>query len=168
MATIEDRLAAVEERLAAVEDRLAIAALIAAYGPAADAGDGAALAALFTADAVYEGPDFRFAGRAALAALVAFPTHREWMAKGVAHVLGPHRIEVAGDGATARGHSLALVRGQEGWAAARVSANLWTFRRTEAGWRIATRTNRPLDGRTEARALLALPEGAGAGPAAAP
>lgn len=142
-------------RLGALEDRLAIAALIAAYGPAVDAGDGAALAALFTGDAVYEGPDFRFAGGAALAALVDFPTHRDWMARGVAHLLTPHRIEVAGDTATAHGHSVALVHAPEGWQAARVSANAWTFRRTPEGWRIAARVNRPLDGAAAARALLA-------------
>ncbi|MCL4186250.1 MAG: nuclear transport factor 2 family protein [Rhodobacteraceae bacterium] len=145
----------IEARLAAIEDRLAIADLIAAFGPAADAGDGAALAALFTPDAVYEGPDFRFAGRDALAALVGFPTHRDWMTRGVAHVLSPHNIAVTGDAATARGHSVVFLRDGEGWTVARASANAWAFRRTTEGWRIAGRVNHPLDGSAEARALLA-------------
>ena len=42
----------------------------------------------------------------------------------------------------------------DGFAVARVSANRWELVRTGEGWRIETRTNRPLDGGAEPRALL--------------
>ncbi len=49
--TVEERLAALEHRLRRVEDELAISHLMASYGPLVDAGDGEAVAALWTEDA---------------------------------------------------------------------------------------------------------------------
>lgn len=148
-------------RLQAVEDRLAIEDLIARYGPAVDAGDGARLAADWTEDAAYTGKDFAFTGRDSIAALTDFPTHQDFMAAGCAHVMGPHAIDIDGDSATARGTSLVVIHDAHTglWQLRRASANLWHFRRKDGIWRISARVNRLLDGAQDARALL-VPQGA--------
>ena len=144
----------ITERLQRIEDRLAIADLIAGYGPAVDAGDGAAAAAAWAEDGDYRVGDHVFAGRAGVARVVLEPTHIGYMAQGCAHVLSPHVITVQGDHATARGHSCVFVRSGDGWQAARISANRWTFQRMADGWRVTLREARLLDGSADARALL--------------
>ncbi|WP_157966228.1 nuclear transport factor 2 family protein [Oceanibium sediminis] len=146
-----------ETRLRAIEDRLAIADIIAGYGPAADALDEASLGADWAEDATYTAGEHRFEGRAAIAGITGYATHQGYVAQGCAHVLGPHRIEVDGDTATARGHSVVFLHDAPGWRAERVSANLWHFARTPEGWRITGRENRLLNGDAAAHALLARP-----------
>lgn len=147
-----DELAA---RLRALEDRAAIAALIASYGPLADRGDAAGVAALWVADGVYAVDGFPEArGHAAIAALITGPAHRALMERGCAHLLGPPAIELDGDRATARCHSVVLARSGEHWEPVRVAANRWDLRRTGDGWRVARRDNALLDGRAQARALF--------------
>lgn len=146
-----------ESRLRAVEDRLAIADLIAAYGPAADTCDGRAIADLWTEDGRYIiGGDWVLDGAQGIAALTEFDQHRDYVARGCAHVLSPHRITVEGDSAHAQGYSMVLThdaaRGR--WVLARVSANRWHFSRHPEGWRTVTRQADLLDGADRARALL--------------
>lgn len=156
-----DLLDRLEARIAALEDREAIRNLIAAYGPAADAGDAEAAAALWAEDGRYEVGGFgTHVGRGAVQALLEGEHHRALIAGGAAHLLGPLRIELNGDEATATGHSIVLRREGEGWAAHRVAANRWRLRREATGWRVVERVNRLLDGDAAARALLA--PGAGA------
>lgn len=148
----------IEARLAALEDREAIRELIARYGPLADSGNAEALAALWTEDGSYEVLGFAAAqGRAAIAALITGPVHQDLMAGGVAHVLGPVTIALDGDAAEARGHSVVLRHHEGAFMVYRVSANRWTLRRTDQGWRVNHRVNALLDGAAAARALLALP-----------
>lgn len=143
-------------RLQALEDRLAIEDLIARYGPFVDSGATDDLAADWTEDAAYVGADFAFEGRAAIAALTAFPAHIGFMDAGCAHIMGPHAIELHGDTATARGSALVVIHDKAAghWQVKRASANLWHFRREGERWRIARRENRLLDGNADARALL--------------
>lgn len=143
-------------RLQALEDRLAIEDLIARYGPFVDSGATDSLAADWTEDASYSGGDFAFHGRAAIAALTAYPTHIGFMDAGCAHIMGPHAITITGDTATARGSALVVIHDKAAghWQVKRASANLWTFRREGDVWRIASRENRLLDGHPDARALL--------------
>lgn len=153
---LPEQVAALAARLALLEDREAIRDLIAHYGPLADSGEAAALARLWREDGAYEVVGFATArGRAEIAALIDGPVHRALMADGCAHVLGPVAVEVEGDSAWARGHSVVFRHGDAGFEVHRVSANRWRLARTQAGWRVVHRANALLDGAETARALLA-------------
>lgn len=158
MSEVIEQLAA---RLGALEDREAIRALVAAYGPLADAGDAQAVADLWCEDGVYEVSGFaRAQGRAEIAALIDGPTHRALMATGCAHLLGPVSITLQGNRATARGHSIVFRHEDGRFAAHRVSANCWTLIRTglgeHGGWQVLHRANALLDGTEAAQALLSF------------
>jgi hypothetical protein len=145
-----DALAA---RLQALEDREAIRELIACYGPAADSGEG--VAALFDTAGVYAvGGMGESHGRPAIAALLDGPVHRQLLADGCAHLLGPVAIDLTDDTATARGLSLVFRWNGRNWDAVRVSANRWQLARGGAGWAVTRRDNALLDGDAAARALL--------------
>jgi uncharacterized protein (TIGR02246 family) len=145
-----------EARLRALEDREAIRNLIASYGPLADSGDAEAVARLWTGDGVYAVDGFPEAcGHEAIAALITGPVHQTLMARGCAHVLGAPVIDLDGERASARCHSVVLAKAGEGWEAVRVAANRWELARTPEGWRVTRRDNALLDGREAARALLA-------------
>ncbi len=153
---MSELLEALGARLRVLEDREAIRELIARYGPLADAGEAQALAALWAADGIYEVVGFAQAqGHAAIAALIEGETHRALMADGCAHLLGPVAVEIDGDTATVRGHSVVFRHGPEGFAPYRVSANRWTLARRAEGWRVVHRRNALLDGNAAARMLLA-------------
>lgn len=149
-------LEALAARLQALEDREAIRELIASYGPLADTGAADALSQLWTEDGRYAvGGMTEAKGRAAIAALIDGTVHRNLMADGCAHTLGPVTILLDGDTATARGHSVVFrADGKGGWTAHRVSANRWHLARTPDGWRVTARENALLDGAEAARALL--------------
>ena len=131
-------------------DVVAVMQVIAAYGPAVDCGDGDAAAALFTEDGWYDVAGRRYEGRSAIAAMVHGRAHQGLLAQGVAHVMGLPRVQVDGDRAVAVNHTVVL-RAGEVW---RTAANRWELVRTPAGWQVASRTNRLLDGSPEARDLL--------------
>ncbi|MFB2600394.1 nuclear transport factor 2 family protein [Herbiconiux sp. P17] len=145
-------------RLRALEDRAEIAVLIARYGPAADALDGAAITALWADRGNYSIGDTTLTNAApdTVGALVDLAEHRGMVAAGCGHLLTPPDIRLAGDRATAVNHSVVLVHRGEGWQVARLSANRWEFRRIGDGWRIESRVNRLLDGDPAARELLGL------------
>lgn len=142
-------------RLQALEDREAIRMLIASYGPLADCGDSMGLASLWTEDGSYGIGGLGVAqGQAAIAGLIDGPVHQELMANGCAHLLGPVAIDLDGDRATARGHSVVFRHADGQFEAARVSANYWDLVRTDDGWRVSHRENALLDGSEAARTLL--------------
>ncbi len=144
-------------RLRALEDRESIRTLIASYGPLADSGDAEGVAALWTEDGVYAvGGYGESRGRTAIAALITGDTHRQLMADGCAHLLGPVAITLDGDHATATGHSVVLRHSGAAFEVYRVSANRWALVRTDEGWRVARRDNALLDGSEAARALFSL------------
>ena len=153
-------LADLAARLRALEDREAIRELIARYGPLADAGAAEAIAALWAEDGSYGvGGMGEARGRRAIAGLIEGPTHRDLMAQGCAHLLGPVTIELDGDRATARGHSVVFRHGDGRFEVFRVSANRWELLRDEEGWRVSHRENALLDGAQAARALFSPPSG---------
>lgn len=124
----------------------------------ADAGQSEAIAALWTADGSYGVGGMGTAqGREAIAGLIDGPVHRALMADGCAHVLGPVAIDLDGDRARARGHSVVLRHTGTGFEVLRVSANRWDLVRTSEGWLVSHRENALLDGSEVARALLAHP-----------
>lgn len=154
-----------EARLAALEDRAAIAELIAGYGPCVDALDGAGAAAAWAEAGTYEiGPAMTLRGQHEIAGIAAMDQHRDYVARGSAHILSPHKITL--DGSTARAHGYSVVFLHEAktgrWIAERVSANRWEFRKSADGWRVSERRVALLDGSAAASALLrwTSPEGA--------
>jgi ketosteroid isomerase-like protein len=155
--TVEERLAALEQRLSRVEDELAIIRLMASYGPLVDAGDGDAVAGLWTEDGEYDVDGRVMRGQADIAAMVRSRGHQGMIRGGAAHFLGPARVEVDGDDAIAVCESIVVRHNEDGsgYRVWRAGANHVTLRRTNAGWRIVARMTRPLDGSTEARELLA-------------
>lgn len=143
------------ERLRALEDREAIRDLITRYGPLADSGDAAGVAALFAEHGVYAvGGMGEAHGHTAIAALIEGPVHHALMDDGCAHVLTAPIIELAGDRAVARCHSVVFRHEDGNWAAVRVSANRWELQRGVGGWQVARRDNALLDGSAAARLLL--------------
>lgn len=145
----------IAERLRTLEDREAIRDLIARYGPLADAGDPQAVAALWSEDGSYTvGGMGEARGRSAIAALISGPLHQSLLDDGCAHVLTSPAIDLAGDSAVARCHSVVFRHEDGEWVAVRVSANCWELARTSAGWRVVRRENALLDGAAAARALL--------------
>lgn len=147
-----------EARLRALEDREAIRELIAGYGPLADCGDAAGIAALWTEGGGYGvGGMGTVRGRDAVAGLIGGETHRGLMADGCAHLLGPVAIEIDGDSAVARGHSVVFRHTGTGFEAYRVAANRWDLARVDGRWLVSHRENALLDGNEAARALLSPP-----------
>lgn len=153
---MKDRIAQLEARLHVLEDEREIAQLIAAYGPLVDSGDAEAIADLWEPEGIYDVDEAYLAGRSQLIAMVNSRGHRQWIDGGCAHFLGPARITVRGDDAVAICHSLMVVRQEAQFIVRRATANHWELRRTDDGWRVATRTSRVLDGRPESPELLRL------------
>jgi uncharacterized protein (TIGR02246 family) len=152
---LEGRLALLEDRLAVLEDERAVARVVAAYGPLVDSGDAERVAALWEPDGIYDVDELMMTGRAEIAAMVHSANHQRWIAGGCAHVVGPPHVTVIGDVATAVCYSLMIVLDEGEFRLRRATANLWRLRRGPDGWRVTERTNRVLDGRPEAPALLA-------------
>jgi hypothetical protein len=145
-------------RLGELEDREAIRALIASYGPLADSGQSREIAALWTADGSYGvGGMGKAVGHEAIAGLIDGVTHRQLMADGCAHLLGPVAIDLDGDRAVARGHSAVFRHTATGFEVFRLSANRWELVRCDGKWRVQHRENALLDGSELAQALLSPP-----------
>jgi ketosteroid isomerase-like protein len=155
--TVEERLAALEQRLRRVEDELAIGRLMASYGPLVDAGDADGVAGLWAEDGEYDVEGWHMRSRAEVAEMVRSTAHQGLIGGGSAHFLGPVCVEVDGETAVAGCESILVRRNDDGsgYRVWRAGANHVTLRRTAAGWRIAKRTSRALDGSAEARDLLA-------------
>lgn len=135
-----------KQRLQRLEDTDAIRNLIASYGPLADRGDAAGVAALWVEAGSYDVGGFGVAiGRDAIAALIASDTHQQLMAAGCAHILSPHHILVDGDRAEATGYSMVIRKTEAGFEPWRVSTNIWHLARQPDGrWLVASRINRPV------------------------
>lgn len=159
MSAAEERLAALEARVQRVEDELAVMRLVLAYGPCVDSGSAAAAAQLWIADGSYEyeagAPALH--GSDGIAAMVDSPPHRAHLERGCAHVLTAPHVHIDGDRAVATCYSLMHHYDAESgtFQVSRVSANRWELVRTGDGWRVATRTNRLLNGDPGAWELFA-------------
>lgn len=154
--TGDDRLAQLEARLQLLEDRLEIYDLVASYGPAVDAGDAAATAALWTDAGTYDVDTGVYEGREGIAAMVESRPHQGLLARGCAHLTSPPQVELDGDAAVAVCHSQLVLRRQDGsgFDVLRATAHRFELMRTADGWRVHRRTSRLLDGGAAARALL--------------
>ncbi|MGW1738551.1 nuclear transport factor 2 family protein [Nocardia sp. NPDC001965] len=150
----EDRLAHLEERVRRLEDEVEITRLLASYGPFVDAGAAPAVAQLWTEDGGYDVEGWSMRNRADIHAMVESAAHRSLIDAGCTHFLGPARVVLDGDEATAVCESLLVRRYDDSYRVWRAGANSFRLTRTPAGWRITHRRTRALDGGTEARELL--------------
>lgn len=144
-------------RLRRLEDDRDIRQLIAAYGPAVDAGDPDVAARLWAIDGVYDVDGWRMESRADVHAMISSEAHQKLVGKGCCHFLGPCVVTVTGDSAVAVCESLVLVRDGPDNGAYRVwraTAHHFALRRIDEQWQITTRTSRVLDGNPDAHALL--------------
>lgn len=141
-------------RLRRLEDEHDIAKLIASYGPAVDAADADAAAALWAKHGSYDVEDWNMQSQTDIHAMVSSTSHRDLVAKGCCHFIGPSVVTVSGDEAVAVSESLVLVRDRAGYRVWRATANHFELWRIDGLWRIRKRTSRVLDGQPGAHALL--------------
>lgn len=154
---IEDRLEALERRLQTAEYRTEILELLNVYGPLVDSGLADEAAALW-----HEGGGYDIAMPAArrleapqdLAAMYRSPAHTEMIEQGCGHFTAMPSLAIDGDRAEAVGYTFVARHGADGWAMWRAAVNHWTLQRTDAGWRIAERVNRALDGSPASHELM--------------
>ncbi|MGO4443391.1 nuclear transport factor 2 family protein [Mycobacterium sp. 2YAF39] len=151
----EERLAGLERRLAAIDDERAIERLIASYGPLVDCGEADAAAQLWATDGSYDVEGWPMRSRADVAAMVRSDAHQGLISRGCCHFLGPAVVSVTGDDAVAVCESILLIHRGEGFSVSRAGANHFRLRRIDGRWQIEARTTRTLDGKAEARDLLA-------------
>lgn len=144
-----------EDRIRALEDRFAIYDLIATYGPSVDSRSADATAALWDEEGWYDFGGEPLMGAATVGTLVDSDTHVGYVSRGCAHVLGLPKVEIDGDRAIATNYSRVYLHQGDHWRVERAGVNRWELVRTEAGWKVAGRTNRLLDGSQDARSLLA-------------
>ena len=150
MTNIDD----IAARLRHLEDKQDIAQLIASYGPAVDAANAAAAAALWVEDGTYDVEDWNMQSRADVHEMVGSKSHRDLVANGCCHFIGPSVVTVTGDSAVAVSESLVLLRDGASYRVWRATANHFELRRIDGKWRISKRTSRVLDGQPGAHALL--------------
>ena len=150
MTNIED----IAARLRRLEDEHDIAQLIASYGPAADAANADAAAALWAEDGTYDVEAWSMQSRADVRAMVSSTSHQDLVANGCCHFIGPSVVTVAEDKAVAVCESLVLLRDDGAYRVWRATANHFELRRVDGQWRISKRVSRVLDGQPGAHALL--------------
>jgi hypothetical protein len=166
----EDRIVALEARVQRLEDERDIQRLIASYGPCVDAANSDGAAGLWAEDGSYDVEGWRMNNREDVRAMVGSAAHRELVAGGCCHFLGPTVVTVDGDEAVALCESLVLLRAPRAdpdrldhaaWRSApseyvvwRAAANHFQLRRGGDGWQIVARKSRMLDGNPGAHRLL--------------
>jgi hypothetical protein len=157
-----------EDRLRAVEDRLEIYNLIASHPPSADTGSDNYYRDAFAHDGVIDlGGGKGATGNEAISQVVKAPGHQTAIAGGLAHFCGLPRVELDGDTAVATSYLQVITPDpngtpvdvpnhgtSKGFRIHRLGANRWELKRTPAGWKVARRTYRQLDGSQEARDIL--------------
>jgi hypothetical protein len=152
---LDERLRALEARVALLEDQLAIYQLMAAYGPAADAGATERAINLWTEDGIYDLHSRVMVGREEIARELESDWHQGLIGRGSAHIVSMPKVEIAGDTAVATCHSRLYRReGDDGYRVISCSANRWEFGRGGHGWQVTRRVSRQLDGSVESHAVL--------------
>ncbi|MEO9326750.1 nuclear transport factor 2 family protein [Gordonia aurantiaca] len=155
MGSLEDRIARLEATVATLADEREITRLVTAYGPLVDSGDADAVAQLWTPDGVYDVDGLYMEGRDDIVAMVRSEAHQGLIARGCTHLQGAVHVNLHGDEALAASHSLLVVAVDgKGFRVLRATAHHWRFVRTDAGWKVARRTSRTLDGNPDAHRLL--------------
>jgi SnoaL-like domain len=158
-----------EQRVRAIEDRLEIYNLIAGHPPSADTGADYYTEAVYTEDGVFDrGANLSGAvGNKAIAAILRTKGHQAAIAGGIAHFAGLPHIAIEKDHAVVTSYLQILTPNQSGemvevpnhgasrgYHIHRVVASRWELVRTAAGWKIARRTIRLVDGSEGSREIL--------------
>ena len=151
---ILSRISALETRLQRVEDELAITQMLAAYGPLVDAGEPEPVAALWAEDGSYSVEGWTMLSRTDVHSMVTSDAHQGLVSHGSCHFLGPARVKVTGESATAVCPSILVVHHEGRYHAYRAGANHFRLRRSPEGWQISERITLALDGSEEARELF--------------
>jgi hypothetical protein len=149
-----DRLTLLEQRVQRLEDEVAVLRLVNSWGPAVDTGSSRAAGGLWHEEGVLVSDLSQLEGPDAVLAMVDSEGQQALIAQGCAHVQSAPIVTIDGDTAEAVTYSQVYLHADEGHQVWRVSANLWEFGRTPAGWRVTRRSNRVIDGSTEAHEIL--------------
>jgi len=147
------------ERLQKLEDINAITQLIASYGPIADTCDRAGLDRIWHPQSTYEiGGIGVFHGPQGIADAFAGDFHSSIVKNGSAHISSSPHVEIHGDKAAAKNYGTLFWNENGQFICGRLTATRWEFERGgPEGWQVTKRTTILLDGRDDARALLAEP-----------
>lgn len=151
-------IAALEQRVRIMEDKWQILELLSAYGPAVDSGSADEAASLWAIDGSYDVDSGMLCGHGDLKNMINGDQHQSFIMNGSAHMLSTPHIELAGDRAVATGHTQLVVKvaGTEAdFKVLRITANRWELAKVGGRWRVDRRIGRLLDGRADARELLA-------------
>jgi hypothetical protein len=151
----DERIAELERRLQRIEDERAIERLIASYGPLVDAGEADGAAQLWATDGTYDVEGWPMRSRDDVAAMVRSDAHQGLIGRGCCHFLGPAVVTVEGDDAVAVCEPILVIHRGEGFSVWRAGGNHFRLKRIDDAWQIVSRTTRSLDGKAEARKLLA-------------
>lgn len=155
----EARLLELERRLQRAEDQLEIQNLLMSYGPLVDSATAAPAGDLWVEGGGYnftlpDGGTKRLEAPDEIAGMYGWPGHIDLVNTGCAHLTATPKITVDGDDAQAVGYSVVILKEGDRWFLWRAAINHWTLRRTAAGWRIAERFNRALDGSPESHETM--------------
>jgi SnoaL-like domain len=166
---MNDNSNSLESRLRAIEDRLDILNLIASHPPSADTGADYYTVQVYTEDGVFDRGEHLTGARGnkEIAAIMQMPGHQAAISGGLAHFAGLPHIAIDGDSAVVTSYLQILTPqmtgeavevpnhgASKGFRIHRVAANRWELTRTPQGWKIRSRTLRPLDGSEPARQIL--------------
>jgi SnoaL-like domain len=153
---LDERLRALEARVRLLEDQLAIYQVMAAYGPAADAGATDQAVALWTGDGIYDLHARVMVGHEEIARELEGEWHQGLIGRGSAHIVSMPKVEITGDSAVATCHSRLYRREGDGdYRVISCSANRWEFVCGPHGWRVTRRVSRQLDGSAQSHTILA-------------
>jgi SnoaL-like domain len=147
------------ERMTATEDRLEILNLLAGSAFSSDVASESYWKKMFTADAVFDrGQGRQDKGIAEILKIVNAPDQHEAIKYGMTHLAMLPHITLKGDSAIATGYLLIVMpdtaashvnlpgKGvSPGFSIYQLTVNRWEFVRTNAGWKVARRTVRPLN-----------------------
>lgn len=155
----EERLAALETRLRAAEDHLEILNLLMSYGPLVDSKTSEPAAALWVEGGGYgftipSGEPARLEAPDGLVAMYEGEPHRWLVTTGCSHLTATPKITIIGNTAQAVGYSFVVLKEGDRWFLWRAAINHWTLTRTDKGWRIVERFNRPLNGSLESHETM--------------
>lgn len=145
MTNQEERLNILERRLTAAEDEVAIIRLIASYGPFVDSGNPDLAPTLFTAHGVFDvGSSGEKMHPDAFRKMLAADPYQSFVKNGIVHVIGLPFVRVNGDKATAINSTQVFQAADNGYVIYRISYNFWKLERTDGGWKVRERVNRPI------------------------
>ncbi|HEX7854623.1 MAG TPA: nuclear transport factor 2 family protein [Sphingobium sp.] len=151
---VEERLLALEARVRKAEDHLEIVNLLMSYGPLVDSKTSEPAADLWVEGGGYNftvptGEPARLEAPEGLVGMYEGEPHWWLVSTGCSHFTATPKVTINGDSATAVGYSFVVLREDDRWFIWRAAINHWTLTRTDKGWRIVERFNRPLNGSTE-------------------